>query len=794
MNAIFNRHLSGEISREEARKQAYELAGGKIQTLPWEGTPAGKTIQDGGMSFDDQVDADPSKRKARTMEAEEMQVSVSASTNAIPFIRKMYKAAQKGNEFAQAQLQWLASAGLKEALKGTSARVKFDLATGLYGGYAEPSLAAIVSFKPEDRQVVLEALKQFADNYKQEQVHVRQSTDAALGVKFQDGSYSTPTYRWDLSRALSKQEIQDVIDKSGLYGLTFGDDFVEAYYVGDVTNELARNDFDTAIQSADRLLGAANQGIRREVTRLWAYGDRGDGAIGWPSDSVSATGQEAAKLSTRRDGLGGVHGESGPGARAHAVRVEGTHFSTSPRSSLDGRYFGRGLKGAEQKRLAETTDSRIKERVYFYVNEGKGLTPESGVGGVAHAASIDNLYNIQGDPLKLFKSGDANGSESRVLDAGFDGYYFPNYSSGQGIAIVLGKASRGIAVTATDYDKAAVPVAPAEPYKRALMGAELSKLNMDTLLAAAPSAKLRMGNLTLDAGDVAAARTELAKQGINLPDSTPKFSPSRNTEPFYSALSAEVGALKMQAAPAFGWRDAIQGLVNKGQVKQDEVEWSGLKDWLGLQTGKVTRDQVSQYLDQNGVKVTETTLGASKLNVDKLNEKIEKFDYSAYYNEGDAEVYFVDPDGDVVDFGGLPNNLQDMVQEFEEGTSQPDQAREDYVKKLTGNMASDLRDAPSRYVGQMYEQAKSNADAYNTWKLLQKEQKPVEAKAFMDDHKKAIAGYRSTEAAKKSETLFNNMLRMVERNRDLDPDQKRDRIRVIQAQKEAVAKRAVASQ
>jgi len=221
------------------------------------------------------------------------------------------------------------------------------------------------------------------------------------------------------------------------------------------------------------------------------------------------------------DGLGGVHAERGPGARAHAVRIDGTHFSQGQRTSLDGRYFGRGLKGAEQSRLSEASDSRIKERVYFYVDEGKGITPEAGVGGYAHAASVDNLYNTQGDPLKLFRAGDINGSESRVLDAGFDGYYFPNYVNGQGIAVVMGNASRGIKVSPTEYAKGQAPAAPAQPYKRGLSSKELNAIDMPAVQAVAPSSKLRAGTFQVDESELDAARAELANQGITLPGTTP---------------------------------------------------------------------------------------------------------------------------------------------------------------------------------------------------------------------------------------------------------------------------------
>ena len=253
------------------------------------------------------------------------------------------------------------------------------------------------------------------------------------------------------------------------------------------------------------------QGLEGAVARY--EGERREDGAG----SLPGAGSAIPFSNKSSDGLGGVHAERGPGARAHAVRVNGTHFSQNQRSSLDGRYFGRGLKGAEQSRLAEATDPRIKERVYFYVDEGKGVTPEAGVGGYAHAASVDNLYNVQGDPLKLFKAGDTNGSESRVLDAGFDGYYFPNYVNGQGIAIVLGNASRGIKVQPTEYAKGMAPATPAQPYKRGLSSKELNTIDMAAVQEAAPSAKLRAGTFQVDEAELDAARAELTKQGINLP-------------------------------------------------------------------------------------------------------------------------------------------------------------------------------------------------------------------------------------------------------------------------------------
>ena len=83
---------------------------------------------------------------------------------------------------------------------------------------------------------------------------------------------------------------------------------------------------------------------------------------------------------------------------------------------------------------------------------------------------------------------------------------------------------------------------------------------------------------------------------------------ARTPSVWRSALQDSIEGLSTGAAPAQGWQDAIKGLINKGAIKADEVEWSGVTDWLKLQSGKVTKDQVLDYLDGNGVKVEETML------------------------------------------------------------------------------------------------------------------------------------------------------------------------------------------
>ncbi|MBK8745549.1 LPD38 domain-containing protein [Propionivibrio sp.] len=78
---------------------------------------------------------------------------------------------------------------------------------------------------------------------------------------------------------------------------------------------------------------------------------------------------------------------------------------------------------------------------------------------------------------------------------------------------------------------------------------------------------------------------------------------------YYSALERHIDSLNTKSAPAQGWKDQIKGAISKGLVKAAEVEAVGINDWLDLQQGRVSKDQVQQFLDQNGVKVEEVTLG-----------------------------------------------------------------------------------------------------------------------------------------------------------------------------------------
>lgn len=74
---------------------------------------------------------------------------------------------------------------------------------------------------------------------------------------------------------------------------------------------------------------------------------------------------------------------------------------------------------------------------------------------------------------------------------------------------------------------------------------------------------------------------------------------------WYSQLRRVAEAAPMKSAPGAEWS---KYLASRPGVKPDEIHWTGINEWLQLQPGKVSREQVTQYLDQNGVQVQDVTL------------------------------------------------------------------------------------------------------------------------------------------------------------------------------------------
>lgn len=79
----------------------------------------------------------------------------------------------------------------------------------------------------------------------------------------------------------------------------------------------------------------------------------------------------------------------------------------------------------------------------------------------------------------------------------------------------------------------------------------------------------------------------------------------------YSALAKAV-----EAGPARAPKDQWANILRKQKfVTEEEITWTGLEDWLEMQSGQVPREAVSEFLAQNGVQVGEVVLGGGNTTV-----------------------------------------------------------------------------------------------------------------------------------------------------------------------------------
>lgn len=94
----------------------------------------------------------------------------------------------------------------------------------------------------------------------------------------------------------------------------------------------------------------------------------------------------------------------------------------------------------------------------------------------------------------------------------------------------------------------------------------------------------------------------------------PAFSQARPRPVFYSALFKAIEDLKQNTAPVGQWKAMISKLTQKG-VKQDEINWLGVNEWLDSLEGKVTKEQILDFINANEVQVDDVTKGQGELNI-----------------------------------------------------------------------------------------------------------------------------------------------------------------------------------
>lgn len=78
---------------------------------------------------------------------------------------------------------------------------------------------------------------------------------------------------------------------------------------------------------------------------------------------------------------------------------------------LSSLMYGTGLQGSDREAIKRHPDERLRQRISFYVNKGTGINPEAGVGGYAHRATLENVYDSNADVKRLRQGRDKRAFE-----------------------------------------------------------------------------------------------------------------------------------------------------------------------------------------------------------------------------------------------------------------------------------------------------------------------------------------------------------------------------------------------
>jgi hypothetical protein len=81
------------------------------------------------------------------------------------------------------------------------------------------------------------------------------------------------------------------------------------------------------------------------------------------------------------------------------------------------------------------------------------------------------------------------------------------------------------------------------------------------------------------------------------------FNQSQRQAVLFSALRRELAGIDTKPLTADSWNQRLKALISAGKIKEQELLWSGLQEWLAMQSGKVSKEQVQGFLDGNGVRV-----------------------------------------------------------------------------------------------------------------------------------------------------------------------------------------------
>lgn len=332
-----------------------------------------------------------------------------------------------------------------------------------------------------------------------------------------------------------------------------------------------------------------------------------DGA-GQPRASAKRRSRSDARSagSDRRGDQGRVP-RYGRGSVEGAVQVRARHYSREARSSLSSSFFGQGLQGEERRRLAGAPEE-LRNRVYFYVDDGAGIRPESGVGTVAHEVELTNIYDARTREIRLT---DPNEFELEVIRRGFDGY-MTRFPGNQRAVVLLGPQHTDVPVQEVPADAETTPAAAAPAsipdVQEIPIGADMRAVRnaLEEIQRADPEAKIQWGNLRVSTDQAPQVNEALEAAGASIrAEVRPRASASRpgnRTKANSYREALRTGGLMTQPGPASGKFNLDDETRTLGWVgKLLSGDWWRRKLQDKMIRLKRTQDRMSEILGIDGL-------------------------------------------------------------------------------------------------------------------------------------------------------------------------------------------------
>jgi hypothetical protein len=308
VRAEWAKYKNGDQTFNETRENILKIAGQqeKLNEPDWVGSGEGQSVDEGGTSYDKDFVPEGGVRLRAARELKEraiINLSAASERAALPGINELYNRARNGDVDAYKLLQNVAGNSLKYLLNDTNARIKVKPVKGVYMSNREPAIVAMVTFKESESQDVLARIERFAENYEQEQIHVRVGTNKKPGHDFGDGSYATPSYTIKLQKELTDAEINDLIEQTGLPAFSVEDDTITTYWVAPNEREQGSqgfNEFAERVKQLNALVGESGSRPQQRTERLYVYGSGFGARISYERIQSDLPAKEAPDLNTPR--------------------------------------------------------------------------------------------------------------------------------------------------------------------------------------------------------------------------------------------------------------------------------------------------------------------------------------------------------------------------------------------------------------------------------------------------------------------------------------------------------------